>query len=207
LRGPHNIWRLIRTGATLERTGAMKIILDAVEAPTLMRGALRTLVWPFQWLGLKGDVKLPPVTRALQALGPAYIKFGQVLSTRPDVVGTELAVQLRVLQDKLPPFPIEVAKAEVEKELGVNVDDVFADFSEPVAAASIAQVHKARLVADDTFVAVKVLRPGVERAFQTDIDAFYLAASIFNTLSPSARRLRPIDVIEHFEVRDHGAYR
>ena len=97
MRGPHNIWRLIRTGATLERSGAMKVILDAAEAPALMRGALRGLVWPFQWLGLKGDVNLPPVTRALQALGPAYIKFGQVLSTRPDVVGTELAVQLRVL--------------------------------------------------------------------------------------------------------------
>jgi len=199
LRGPHNIWRLIRTGATLERTGAMKIILNAVEAPVLMRGALRGLTWPFQWLGLKGDVDLPPVTRALQALGPAYIKFGQVLSTRPDVVGTELAVQLRVLQDKLPPFPIDVAKAEVEKELGVKIDDVFADFSEPVAAASIAQVHKARLIADGDFVAIKVLRPGIEKAFQKDIDAFYLAASIFNTLSSSARRLRPIDVIEHFE--------
>jgi len=199
LRGPHNIWRLIRTGATLERTGAMKVILNAVEAPVLMRGALRGLVWPFQLLGLKGDINLPPVTRALQALGPAYIKFGQVLSTRPDVVGTELAVQLRVLQDKLPPFPIDVAKAEVEKELGVNIDDVFADFSEPVAAASIAQVHKARLIADGDFVAIKVLRPGIEKAFQKDIDAFYLAASIFNTLSSSARRLRPIDVIEHFE--------
>ncbi|MDB4213376.1 2-polyprenylphenol 6-hydroxylase [Octadecabacter sp.] len=199
MRGPHNIWRLIRTGATLERTGAMKVILDAAAAPELMRGALRGLVWPFQWLGLKGDVNLPPVTRALQALGPAYIKFGQVLSTRPDVVGTELAVQLRVLQDKLPPFPIEVAKAEVEKELGVNIDAVFADFSEPVAAASIAQVHKARLVSDGEFVAIKVLRPGIEKAFQKDIDAFYLAASIFNAFSPSARRLRPLDVIEHFE--------
>jgi ubiquinone biosynthesis protein len=159
LRGPHNIWRLIRTGATLERTGAMKVILDAAEAPALMRGALRGLVWPFQWLGLKGDVNLPPVTRALQALGPAYIKFGQVLSTRPDVVGTELAVQLRVLQDKLPPFPIEVAKAEIEKELGVNIDTVFADFSEPVAAASIAQVHKARLVSDGELLPSKSSDP------------------------------------------------
>ena len=199
MRGPHNIWRLIRTGATLERTGAMKIILDAAEAPRLMRIAVRGLVWPFQWLGLKGDVSQPPVTRALQALGPAYIKFGQVLSTRPDVVGSELAVQLRVLQDKLPPFPVEVAKAEVEKELGVSVDSVFSEFSEPVAAASIAQVHKARLVSDGEFVAVKVLRPGIEKAFQKDLDAFYLAASVFNTLSSSARRLKPLDVIEHFE--------
>ncbi len=199
MRGPHNIWRLIRTGATLERTGAMKVILDAVEAPPMLRGALRGLVWPFQWLGLKGDLNLPPVTRALQALGPAYIKFGQVLSTRPDVVGTELAVQLRVLQDKLPAFPVAVAKAEVEKELGVPVDTVFSAFSEPVAAASIAQVHKAQLADSGEFVAVKVLRPGIERAFRKDIDAFYFAAATFNRLSPSARRLRPLDVIKHFE--------
>ncbi|HCP80287.1 MAG TPA: 2-polyprenylphenol 6-hydroxylase [Octadecabacter sp.] len=199
MRGPHNIWRLIRTGATLERTGAMKIILDAAEAPRMMRIAVRGATWPFQWLGLKGDVTQQPVTRALQALGPAYIKFGQVLSTRPDVVGSELAVQLRVLQDKLPPFPVEVAKAEVEKELGVSVDTVFSEFSEPVAAASIAQVHKARLASDGEYVAVKVLRPGIEKAFQKDLDAFYLAASVFNALSPSARRLKPLDVIEHFE--------
>ncbi|MDE0968347.1 MAG: 2-polyprenylphenol 6-hydroxylase [Octadecabacter sp.] len=199
MRGPHNIWRLIRTGATLERTGAMTVILDAAEAPKIARIVMRCLVRPFQWLGFKGDVSLPPLTRALQALGPAYIKFGQVLSTRPDVVGAELAVQLRVLQDQLPPFPIQVAKAEVEKELGVSIDSVFSEFSDPVAAASIAQVHKARLVSDGEFVAVKVLRPGIERAFQKDIDAFYLAAWVFDRFSPSSRRLRPLDVIEHFE--------
>jgi len=199
MRGPHNIWRLIRTGATLERSGAMKIIMDAADAPFMIRMVVRGAVWPFKWLGLKGDVKLPPVTRALQALGPAYIKFGQIVSTRPDVVGTELAVQLRVLQDKLPPFSVAIAKAEIEKETGVLVDDVFADFSEAVAAASIAQVHKARLISDGSFVAIKVLRPGIERAFQKDIDAFYLAAFIINTFSPSSRRLRPLDVIRHFE--------
>ncbi|WP_296418198.1 2-polyprenylphenol 6-hydroxylase [Pseudooctadecabacter sp.] len=199
MRGPHNIIRLIRTGATLERTGAMKVIMDAVEAPATVRMVMRGLVWPFQWLGLKGDPNQPPVTRALQALGPAYIKFGQILSTRPDVVGNDLALQLRVLQDKLPPFPVDVAKAEVERELGQPVDQIFAEFSEPVAAASIAQVHKARLVEDGSFVAVKVLRPGIEKAFQKDIDAFYLAASVVDMVSPSSRRLRPVDVIEHFE--------
>lgn len=199
MRGPHNIIRLIRTGATLERTGAMKVVLDAANAPRLMRAVLRGLVWPIQWLGLKGDDSQPPVTRALQALGPAYIKFGQVLSTRPDVVGSELAVQLRVLQDKLPPFPVDVAIDEVTRELGRPMNEMFSEFSEPVAAASIAQVHKARLVSDDSYVAVKVLRPGIERAFQKDIDAFYFAASMIDTLSPSSRRLRPLDVIEHFE--------
>jgi ubiquinone biosynthesis protein len=111
MRGPHNIWRLIRTGATLERTGAMQVVLDAFDAPAPLRFVARTLGLPFKFLGYKGDPSMPPATRALTALGPAYIKFGQVLSTRPDVVGDELAVQLRVLQDKLPPFSIEQAKA------------------------------------------------------------------------------------------------
>ncbi|MEK6215960.1 MAG: 2-polyprenylphenol 6-hydroxylase, partial [Boseongicola sp.] len=122
MRGPHNILRLIRTGATFERTGAMRVVLEAFDAPPSLRIAARILGWPFKWLGYKGDPELPPATRALTALGPAYIKFGQILSTRPDVVGDELALQLRILQDKLPPFSTAVAKETVTRELGVNVD-------------------------------------------------------------------------------------
>lgn len=199
MRGPHNIWRLIRTGATLERTGAMAVVLDAFDAPRPLRIVFRALAWPFRWLGYNGDPAMPPAPRALTALGPAYIKFGQVLSTRPDVVGDELAVQLRVLQDKLPPFPIETAKASIEDELGLTVAGVFSEFSEPVAAASIAQVHRARLRDTGQDVAVKVLRPGIERAFRKDIDAFYFAAGLIELLSPASRRLRPTDVITHFE--------
>ncbi|UXX82301.1 2-polyprenylphenol 6-hydroxylase [Roseovarius pelagicus] len=199
MRGPHNIIRLIRTGATLERTGAMGVIMDAMDAPPLVRGTLRFLAWPFQWLGLKGDPNMPPATRALTALGPAYIKFGQILSTRPDLVGDELATQMRVLQDKLPPFDIDVAKASIEQELGQPIEAMFDDFSPPVAAASIAQVHKATLRKTGDSVAVKVLRPGIERAFRVDIDAFYFAANMIEFLSPAARRLHPTEVIAHFE--------
>lgn len=199
MRGPHNIWRLIRTGATLERTGAMKVILDAVDAPRPVRMVVRGLCWPFRWLGDAGDAAMPPAPRALTALGPAYIKFGQVLSTRPDVIGAPLARQLQVLQDRLPPFSIEEAQAEIQRELGVSIDEIFSDFSEPVAAASIAQVHKATLRDTGEAVAVKILRPGIERAFQKDVDAFYLAANLIDMLSPAARRLRPLDVIAHFE--------
>ncbi len=199
MRGPHNIFRLIATGATLERTGAMKVVLDAFDAPPLIRVVARTLVWPFQWLGYKGDTSAPPLPRALTALGPAYIKFGQVLSTRPDVVGANLATELRVLQDKLPPFDLATARAEVESEIGQPVDQVFSEFSEAVAAASIAQVHRARLAETGEEVAVKVLRPGVEKAFRKDIDAFYFAAGAIEFLSPGSRRLRPRDVIAHFD--------
>ena len=199
MRGPHNIWRLIRTGATFERTGAMNVALEAMDAPRSLRLVARIMGWPFKWLGIKGDTNLPPITRAITALGPAYIKFGQVLSTRPDVVGDDLAMQLRVLQDKLPPFPIAVAQRTIEAELGHPLHEMFTDFSEPVAAASIAQVHSARRVDTGEKVAIKVLRPGIERAFRKDLDAFHFAAAMIEFLSPASRRLRPSDVIAHFE--------
>ncbi|MCC5986709.1 MAG: 2-polyprenylphenol 6-hydroxylase [Pararhodobacter sp.] len=199
MRGPHNIWRLVRTGATFERTGAMAEVLNALQLPPRLRILARVMGWPWKYLGLKGDPSLPPLTRALTALGPAYIKFGQILSTRPDIVGDELATQLRYLQDKLPPFPTEKARAMIEDELDSPLEALFETFSEPVAAASIAQVHRARLAGSGEDVAVKVLRPGIERAFRRDIDAFYFAAGVIEVLLPRTRRLRPSDVIAHFE--------
>jgi ubiquinone biosynthesis protein len=164
-----------------------------------LRIAARIMGWPFKWLGLRGDPSQPPVLRALTALGPAYIKFGQILSTRPDVVGDELANQLRVLQDKLPPFSMEAARRTVESELGKPVDELFSTFSEPVAAASIAQVHRATIRETGRDVAIKILRPNIERDFRRDIDAFYFAASVIEFLSPSSRRLHPNAVITHFD--------
>ncbi|MFV0359027.1 2-polyprenylphenol 6-hydroxylase [Tropicimonas sp.] len=204
MRGPHNIWRLIQTGATLQRTGAMGVVLEAFDAPVSIRIVSRTLVWPFAWLGKKGDPSLPPLLRGLSALGSVYVKFGQILSTRPDVVGADLSRQLKVLQDKMPPFPRSVAIDAVERELGIRVEEVFEEFSEPVAAASIAQVHKARVATTGREVAVKILRPGVEREFARDFDAFYLAAWIIESLSPASRRLHPSGVIEHFETSVRG---
>jgi ubiquinone biosynthesis protein len=189
----------VRTGATFERAGAMRVVLEAMDAPRPVRIAARVLGWPFAWLGLRGDPATPPLVRALTALGPAYIKFGQILSTRPDVVGADLARELQVLQDKLPPFPVAEAKAVIEREMERPLDSMFSAFSEPVAAASIAQVHRARLAGEGYEVAVKVLRPGIERAFRKDIDAFYLIAWVIETLSPASRRLKPRDVIAHFE--------
>ena len=113
MRGQHNIWRLIRTGATFERTGAMQIILNKLDLPPLLKFTIRFIGKPFKFLGLKGDAQFPPIVRALTALGPAYIKFGQILSTRPDVVGSELAKQLSILQESLPPFSMDLALLEI----------------------------------------------------------------------------------------------
>lgn len=199
MRGPHNLWRLIRTGATFERTGAMAQALAAMQAPPRLRMAARVLGRPFAWLGLPGDPALPPVVRALTALGPAYIKFGQTLATRPDIVGPRMAGELRYLQDRLPPFGMDEARAVIAEELGAPVAALFSEFSTPVAAASIAQVHRARLAETGREVAVKVLRPGVERAFRRDIDAFHFAAAMIEALLPATRRLRPGEVIDHFD--------
>ncbi|MXW84768.1 MAG: 2-polyprenylphenol 6-hydroxylase [Boseongicola sp. SB0673_bin_14] len=199
MRGPHNIFRLVRAGATFERAGAMRTVLEAMNAPRSVRIAARVLGWPFKWLGHKGDTNLPTVTRALTAMGPAFIKLGQTLSTRPDVVGHDLAEQLRLLQDNLPPFPTVAARNVIEAELGAPVDELFSEFSDSVAAASIAQVHKARLAGSGEAVAVKVLRPRIVRNMRRDIDAFYFAARVIETLAPASRRLRPLDVVAHFE--------
>lgn len=199
MKGPINIWRLVVTGATFARTGALGEMLEAMRAPTSLKVAARSVSWTFAWLGKRGDKNLPPVTRAITALGPAYIKFGQILSTRPDVVGQEMALQLTHLQDSLDPFPTKIARATVERELGIKIDEVFDSFSDPIAAASIAQVHDARLKATGERVAVKVLRPKIERAFRRDLDAFHFVASVIEFFLPGTRRLRPQNVVDHFE--------
>ena len=199
MRGPHNFWRLIKTGATFERTGAMGLAMDALSAPRSLKVISKLLVVPFKYFGLKGDLNQPPILRSLTALGPAYIKFGQLLSTRPDVVGLKLADELKVLQDALPPFSQKKAIETIEKELGVKLDEIFSNFSEPIAAASLAQVHRGTIRGTEQVVAIKVLRPGVEKAFLRDVDAFYLLAKIVELFSKSSRRLKPIAVVEHFD--------
>lgn len=194
-----HLWRLARVGATLERTGAMPDVLDAFDAPTRLRLVIRLLARPAAFMGLKGSEDLPPSARALQALGPAYVKFGQVLSTRPDVTGKTLARELRVLQDRLPPFSDAEARQTIEHELGRPVEEMFSEFGPSVAAASIAQVHPATVRETGRKVAVKVLRPEIEREFRKDVDAFYFAARVIEFLAPFSRRLRPTAVIEHFD--------
>jgi ubiquinone biosynthesis protein len=135
---------------------------------------------------------------ALTRLGPSYVKLGQFLATRPDVVGVALARELEALQDKMAPFAQADAERTVAAALGKPLPDLFASFGAPVAAASIAQVHRAAVATDrgQRAVAVKVLRPGIEQRFKVDLDAFTFAARNAEKISAEARRLRLVEVVE-----------
>jgi ubiquinone biosynthesis protein len=136
---------------------------------------------------------------ALQALGPTFIKFGQALSTRPDLFGEEVAADLSDLQDNLPPFPAEQARRIIEEELDHPLEAMFTEFEDqPVAAASISQVHFA-VTSDGRPVAVKVLRPGVEQIFARDIALFGWLARLAERISPASRRLRVPEAVKTFE--------
>ncbi|MBL8577925.1 MAG: 2-polyprenylphenol 6-hydroxylase [Mesorhizobium sp.] len=133
---------------------------------------------------------------AIARLGPSYVKLGQFLATRPDVVGNDMALDLALLQDRMKTFPRAEAVAAIEGSLGQPVGALFLKLGDPVAAASIAQVHEADVERDGqpVKVAVKVIRPGVRRAFQNDLESYFLAARLQERFIPSSRRLRPIEV-------------
>jgi len=136
--------------------------------------------------------------QALEALGPIFVKFGQVLSTRRDLLPLDIADELAKLQDQVPPFPADQAAAEIEKGIGRKIEEVFSGFgAEPVASASVAQVHLARLK-DGREVAVKVLRPGVEAAIAKDVALLETAAGLVERLWADGRRLKPREVVAEF---------
>ena len=133
---------------------------------------------------------------AFGALGPSFIKLGQLLATRADLLGEELSIDLASLQDRLPPFPGTEARALIEAEFGRPLDTLFAAFDETaIAAASIAQVHFAR-TNEGAEVAVKVLRPGIAEAFARDLDLFLWLAGLVERLQPALRRLKPVQVVQ-----------
>lgn len=187
-----HISRIIKVGYTLSKHDALMDLLKLFGEQPKALEKLRKIKFTF-------DVNAKPETRlviALQDLGPSFIKIGQALATRPDIIGPETAFDLLKLQDQVPPFPGEEAKKIIEKELGATVEELFKEFNvEPIAAASIAQVHMATTLAGKK-VAVKVLRPGIARAFSRDLDAFQWLAGVVELFSSEARRLRPSKVVE-----------
>ncbi len=175
-------WVLVRHDALVPREFAPQLPAPARYAARLVR----LFAGPQGRRGRPGE----RLAAAFEALGPAAIKLGQLLSTRADVFGDEFAGDLSRLKDRLPPFPMAVAMAEVEASLGKPITSLFSSFEPPVAAASIAQAHPATLL-DGRRVAVKVLRPGVERRIAADVGALYLGAALADRFAPPLRRLEP----------------
>jgi len=188
-----HLLRLTRAGYVFAREGVFSVV-DTRPLPVPAKVALalgRLIERPNAKDGSSR------IAIALGKLGPSYVKLGQFLATRPDVVGTAIARDLESLQDKMPPFPQSEAEATVVGALDKPVDAAYASFGRAVAAASIAQVHRAEIGEGEERrpVAVKILRPGVERRFKVDLDAFFFAARKAEALSAEAQRLRLIEVV------------
>jgi ubiquinone biosynthesis protein len=191
IAGVAHLFRLGHAGYVFAHEGVLALI-DTSRLP-----------WPAR-LGIRiarlierpaSGVAANRLATALTRLGPTYVKLGQFLATRPDVVGVVFARDLETLQDKMPPFPQAEAERAVADALGKPLNELFVSFGPAVAAASIAQVHRAEIDGRRA-MAVKVLRPGVERRFKVDIDAFTFAARLAEKMSPEARRLRLIEVVD-----------
>ena len=197
-----NIVRLSRAGLVLALHG-VRFVPKGITPPLAVRLAI-LLTAPLRLVMLPFQRRRPRETRvasALTKLGPSYIKLGQFLATRGDLIGPDLARDLAHLQDKLPPFPEMEARRAVEEALGGKLEDHFASFGPAIAAASIAQVHKAVTIDKVTGarrdVAVKILRPQVERRFKADLDSYRFAAQLIERLHPPIRRLQPTAVVKN----------
>ena len=188
-----HLWLLLKWGRTLARHGALRGIEEDPLTPPPVRRLARIA---------RFGARIPPTpdyAAALVAIGPAAIKLGQALSTRPDLVGEKAAANLSQLQDDLPPAPFEKIKRTIESSFNAPLETLFSSFDEvPVGAASIAQVHRA-ITTDGREVAVKVLRPGIEEEFAKAIDTYEWAAAHVESFGGEPARLRPRLVVAQFK--------
>jgi len=193
---PAQILRLIHINFVLVRHGLDEIIL----ATHLFR-PFRFLYYmaPWNWVPRRREPRAVRIRSALEELGPIYVKFGQILSTRRDLLPDDIAQELAQLQDNVPPFPGSIAKAQIEAAFGKPVNEVFRHFDEtPLASASIAQVHTARLQ-DGKEVIIKVLRPNVRQHITRDIRLLHTVARLAERYWKDGHRLRPREVVSEFE--------
>jgi ubiquinone biosynthesis protein len=188
-----HIWRLLKWGRVLARHGALRGIERDANTPPQVRRLARIARF-----GARVP-EHPTYGEAFVELGPAAIKFGQALATRPDLVGDKAAKDLQLLQDNLPAAPFEQVRAAIEQGLEKPLEDIFREFDpEPVGAASIAQVHRA-VTTEGRLVAVKILRPNIEEDFARALDTYQWAAAQIERMGGEASRLRPRAVIAHFK--------
>ena len=189
------LFALAHAGFVLAREGVFQSIpVDDLPLPARMAHRVAGLIARNRSADIRQSERL---SKALNRLGPSWVKLGQFMATRPDVVGAQMALDLELLQDRMDAFPTSEARAAIENSLGRPMDELFATFSEPVAAASIAQVHKATLKDNpEKVVAVKVIRPGVRKRFLRDLDVFYFSARIQERFIPAAKRLRPVSMVD-----------
>jgi len=192
-----HLTRLARTGYVLAREGVFALVdTRALPLPERTFIAMARLIErPTAKEGTKDDSGR--LAAALTKLGPTYVKLGQFMATRPDVVGTQIAHSLESLQDRMPPFPQSEAEAVIVAAFDRPLNATYASLGPAVAAASIAQVHKAEIdiAGERKTVAVKVLRPGIERRLNADLDAFFFAARTAERMSIEAQRLRPVEAV------------
>ncbi len=189
-------FRLIHAGWVLAREGAFSI-LPAQSLPPMMKLGI-SMARLVERRSVRQTGSVERLNAALHKLGPSFVKFGQTLATRPDIVGAQAAADLSGLQDRMPPFDPKLVPAILDEALGAKAAQL-TEISEPVAAASIAQVHKARLHAPGEApktVAVKLLRPGVSERFHADTQALYAGARLAEVFSPASRRLQPTQVVQ-----------
>ena len=187
-----HIFRLLKWGRILARHGALRGIESAPATPGGVKRLCR--------IARLGTIqpRVPDYAAAFQAIGPAAVKLGQTLATRPDLVGEEAARNLLSLQDALPPVAFGRIKAEIEQTFEAPLESLYAEFDpEPVGSASIAQVHRA-VTTDGRQVAVKVRRPGIDKQFARDIETYEWAAAHLEAFGGEAARLRPRQVIANF---------
>ena len=194
--GLRQILRLVYINVVLVRHGLDEIVLE-----THLLRPVRFLLYLLPWNWVRGTQ--PPravrLRRTLEDLGPIFIKFGQILSTRRDLLPEDIADEFASLQDRVPPFPGDTAALIVRDALGRPVEEIFSEFArEPLASASIAQVHAARLK-DGREVVVKVVRPGIEKVIRRDVSLLHLGANLAHRYWPDAQQLHPREVVAEYE--------
>ena len=190
--------KLFQIARKFSTSGAVEIINEMQQLPTIVN-LFFNLISIGTNSGIQDKQKTPEekLCVALQGMGTTFIKLGQFLATRPDIIGEELAKSLEKLQDKVPAFDLYDAKKIIKKEIGENYFKDISEISEPIAAASIAQVHlaKIKLEGKEKQVAIKILRPDIEKLFNEELDALMLFAYIVENTLPKAKRLKLVEVV------------